>query len=252
MFRKYIGIFLLPMLATTSCTRPEEIAAPVEVRQLTIDIENVVDSKPLALKTTSYKNANGDSYTVSTYKYYISNLVLETDAGVKYAEPESYHLVDEAVPASKKIVFKDLPEGKYTKLHLVIGVDSLRNVSGSQTGDLDPAKTMFWTWQTGYIMAKFEGTSLQAGTTEDNLGFHIGGFSGPENALKNITLNFPQIAEVGSGKNTSIHLVSDLNEWFKTPNTIDFSKTSFIVSPGEDSKGIADNYVDMFKVDHVD
>ena len=52
-----------------------------------------------------------------------------------------------------------LPEGDYTELQFLLGVDSLHNVSGAQTDDLDPAKDMFWTWNSGYVMAKMEGNS---------------------------------------------------------------------------------------------
>jgi hypothetical protein len=36
-----------------------------------------------------------------------------------------------------------------TAIKFLLGVDSLKNVSGIQTGALDPAKGMFWTWNTG-------------------------------------------------------------------------------------------------------
>ena len=43
-----------------------------------------------------------------------------------------------------------------------LGVDSLRNVTGVQTGALDPAMDMYWTWNTGYVMAKLEAAAQQA------------------------------------------------------------------------------------------
>ena len=33
-----------------------------------------------------------------------------------------------------------VPEGNYTKVEFLIGVDSLRNTKGAQTGDLDKGK----------------------------------------------------------------------------------------------------------------
>jgi hypothetical protein len=61
-------------------------------------------------------------------------------------------------------------------MEFMIGVDSARNNSGAQTGALDPTNGMFWSWSTGYIMAKFEGTSAQSPAAANALKFHIGGF----------------------------------------------------------------------------
>ena len=41
-----------------------------------LHFNNVVNGKPLVLKTETYTNANGDSFTVNLYKYYISNIKL--------------------------------------------------------------------------------------------------------------------------------------------------------------------------------
>jgi hypothetical protein len=49
-----------------------------------------------------------------------------------------------------------------TGIRFLLGVDSARNVSGIQTGALDPARGMFWTWNSGYVMAKIEGSSPSA------------------------------------------------------------------------------------------
>ena len=44
---------------------------------------------PLVLGTGSYKTANGDDFTVSTLKYYISNVKLNKADGSSYAVPDS-------------------------------------------------------------------------------------------------------------------------------------------------------------------
>ncbi len=74
----------------------------------------------------------------------------------------------------------------------LLGVDSLHNVSGAQTDALDPAKDMFWTWNTGYVMAKLEGNSPSSALVNNKYEFHVGGFSGKYNVLKKIlNLLFP-------------------------------------------------------------
>src|SRR5690606_32094688 len=85
--------------------------------------QNVVNGEPLVLKTGNYKNENGDDFTVTDYRYYISNIVLHTE-GSEYTEPESYHLVIQEKEDSKSFTIKGIPEGAYTKMSFLIGVDS--------------------------------------------------------------------------------------------------------------------------------
>src|SRR5690606_2936849 len=102
------------------------------------------------------------------------------------------------------------------------GVDSLRNVSGAQTGALDPVHGMFWDWNTGYIMAKFEGNA-PASPSNGKLLYHVGGFSGEHNTLQRVTLNLPNTMKL-IDNSAQLKIEADLGEWFKNPHTIDFSE----------------------------
>jgi hypothetical protein len=73
-----------------------------------------------------------------------------------------------------------------------LGVDSIRNVSGIQTGALDPLKGMFWTWNSGYVMAKLEGSSESSNSAGNRFTYHIGGFRPGMNVLKTIDLIIPR------------------------------------------------------------
>jgi len=37
----------------------------------------------------------------------------------------------------------------WKSLSFLLGVDTVRNHTGSQTGDLSPSKSMYWNWNTG-------------------------------------------------------------------------------------------------------
>ena len=87
--------------------------------------------------------------------------------------PNTYFLVNQDEEASMAIEMDSLPLGLYKSIKFMIGVDSTRNVSGSQTGALDPANGMFWTWNSGYIFLKMEGTSPVIPNTGHNFTFHI-------------------------------------------------------------------------------
>jgi len=219
---------------------------------VSVQFENYVGSSPLELNSAGYyKNENGDSFKVSRYKYYVSNIVLKTTGGSTYTEAESYHLVDQASLGSLSFDLANVPAGQYTSLTLMIGVDSLRNVSGAQTGALDPAHGMFWTWNTGYIMAKMEGSSPQVPTSDKLLSFHIGGFSGAYNATYTVELPFPQTLTVAGGTSGKIKVKSDLLTWFKSPNLVNFATLYSIGSLSAESAKIGENYRNMFTVTGV-
>ena len=131
---------------------------------LNVHFKNVVDDKDLRLNDSIsfYKNANGDDFKITTFKYYISNVSLIAKNGQSVAIPDSYFLVNAADSTTLNQQITNIPEGKYTGISFIIGVDSLRNFAGAQTGVLDPAKGMFWSWNSGYIFVKFEGQSSKS------------------------------------------------------------------------------------------
>lgn len=218
-----------------------------------LDITHVVGALPLRLdQTLRYQNLNGDSFSVELVKYYISNIVFMDSAGNTWAEPESYHLVNAADELSCKIYVENMPAGVYNSVSFMIGVDSTRNVSGAQTGALDPANGMFWTWSSGYIMAKVEGHSPSSTQAFNAYVFHIGGFSGQYAGQRIVSPSFNSAqAIVTSSTVPLISVNGDINEWFQTPNVIDFSSVNIMNTPGPISTMFADNYMDMFTVTSI-
>ncbi len=253
-----IGFLVLGVIVSFSYCKRDMEALPANhqskrenVNNLSIRIENYVDTLPLQLNITNYVNPNNDTFKVSLFKYYISNIQLKASDSSVYAETESYHLLNAGDPNSLEFVLPDVPMKNYVSLSFLIGVDSLRNVSGVQTGALDVTNAMFWDWNTGYIMAKFEGNSPQSAAAGDNLIYHVGGFSGAENVIKKVKLNLIQAATVTAAVSPKIILKADLMEWFKSPFTLSFSSLSVVHAPGSNAMKVADNYADMFSVRQV-
>lgn len=212
----------------------------------------MVGSNALVLNTQDYLNANGDTFKVSMFKYYISNVVLTKSDNSTYTIPNSYYLVSHTGTANPVVSIGGVPNGTYKAITFLIGVDSARNVSGVQSGALDPVNGMFWSWSSGYIMAKMEGTSPQSGNATKALKFHIGGFSGVNNSLRTVSPSFgTNVATINGEHGSSIHFKADLSEWFKTPNVINFATAHTIHMPGSMAKMMADNYADMFSLDHI-
>jgi hypothetical protein len=250
---KKAALYFLAAVVFTGCSKiPDDPVTPSEPQTaVKFTISNVVGDKPLVFETENYINANGDTFYVKEYAYYISNISFVREDGTEYKEPESYHLVNHRIDSSKNFTVKRVPEGNYTKIKFLIGVDSTRNVSGAQSGALAPEKGMFWNWETGYVMAKFEGVSPNRKVGIDPVGYHVGGFSGEYNALRWVTITLPAAIKAVEGNTSELHLRSDLAEWFKTPHKIVFNGFGIITFSGPHVSEIADNYADMFSVTEV-
>ncbi|HTB06757.1 MAG TPA: MbnP family protein [Bacteroidia bacterium] len=211
----------------------------------TIHFNNYVGNEILELDSTTYKNALGQTYTVSKFKYYIGNISLKNKNGKEFNSSE-YFLVNEEDPPSKQITLANVPDGDYTSISFMLGVDSMHNCSGAQEGALDPINAMFWAWNTGYIFLKMEGKSSLSKSPGNLLEFHIGGYKAPYNCIRTITLTLSKNTIVGD-KSASINIKTDLSELFKTPTIIDFSKLSS-VTDFHNATTIANNYSDMFSI----
>ncbi|HSF44496.1 MAG TPA: MbnP family protein [Chitinophagaceae bacterium] len=197
--------------------------------------------------TIQYTNVYGEKYKISTLKFYVSLFeAVNTSSSAKTSETESYHLIDLADPASQSFDIK-LNNGLYNQLNFIVGVDSIRNVSGAQTGALDPANGMFWTWNTGYIFAKLEGKSPASTAPLQMFTYHIGGFKTGENAIRTISLP----AQIEIGKTNEIIINADIERWFDGENAISIASKASIMSPGGPALLIADNYASMFSVNKI-
>jgi hypothetical protein len=240
------------LVLLASCSKTENrqtISSPTSSIQL--EFSNYVGSAPLQRNVGSYTNTAGEAYTISRFMYYVSNFQLVDSAGNTVTLPVRYYLIDDAVDSTRKIVLDSVPQGRYTAVKWLLGVDSIRNVSGAQAGALAPENGMFWTWNSGYIMAKMEGHSPAATTALKEFQFHIGGFKQPYNALKTVTLPLPSAITVTAVNQPKIAFKADADKWFHTPNTVSIAAHSVIMAAGAPALAIAENYQQMFSVTSV-
>lgn len=242
--KKFRSLLLLPFIALSLSSCSEDSNAPADV---TIELEHNFGTQGFTLNT-AYNNGSSESVTLSTFKYYISNIQLLTASG-NWSEPESYRLIDLSTSTSTTLTIPDVPAGEYTGIRFLLGVDSTRNVSGAQTGALDPANNMFWSWNSGYIFFKAEGTSPQA--SGGMFHYHIGGFSGANNALQWVTLNFNgDNLLVKEGNENMSHVSVDVKALFDGPNTLSVAASNNVTMPGSMAVNIAENYATMFEFEH--
>jgi hypothetical protein len=184
---------------------------------------------------------------VTNFQYYLSNFSLVNASGNLVSLPVEYFLVNEKIDESKRITM-NIPAGVYQGVRMVVGVDSTRNVSGVQSGALDPANGMFWSWNTGYIFAKLEGKSPISAAPLQNVTYHIGGFKVHQSALQSVLLNFPAPVTIKETEGIQMELDVNLDKWFDGPNPIRIANDPFCMDPGELAQRIAGNYAQMFRV----
>jgi len=233
------GLVSLSACKKKGCTDPEAINfseeaqkddesctyAP-EAQDVTVHMDHKWGANDFDLNTAYTHPTTGDELTFTTLKYYVSNIKLKKDDGTWWVEPESYYLVD--LSQGEMFTIADVPEGNYTDISYTLGVDSTRNVSGAQSGALSTTHGMFWSWNSGYIMTKAEGTSPQSGT--GSFTFHLGGFSGPNNTVEVKEASFGgTLALTGTG-NPKIHMTVDPSALFTTTGSV--SSLSNVHMPG--------------------
>ncbi len=250
------------LLSTFSCSDDDSSA---ETSSITIEFDNVVGTTNLQLNTTNtpYTNSKGEAYKLTWLTYYVSNIKLKKADGTVYEDPmksdgsAGYYLVDEKDAQSQEVTLENVPAGDYTEITFTIGVDASQVNQGAQTGALDPANNLFWSWNSGYIFLAVEGVSPVSTETEHVFQYHVGGYktdaaSNQVNNIRTITLSFNgDVAPVRAQHEPEVHLLFDVNKFFNgTGEQVTFSTNAARHSPLP-CKDLANNIPGAFVVDHI-
>lgn len=192
------------------------LAAQTPLLAVDIPITATVHKDPLHLGLPSYTSARGQAYVVSMLKFYVGNVSLHASDGTSHTV-RGYSLIDFEDETSLRIHIDSVPENTYTSVSFIVGVDSAMNDLGPQSGALDPLNGMYWTWATGYIFFKLEGTSPSSKQPKNLFTYHIGGYRAPYNNIQKIHV------DLHSG---GINI--DIGEWIDSGGGIDFSAQSSV------------------------
>lgn len=238
---------------------------PNKKGSIELKFDNVAGSQDFAFGTT-YQNSAGETFKVNVLQYYISNISFKKADGTEYIVPQdsSYFLIREQDAATQKIRLSNIPLGDYTEVSFIVGVDSLRSTlpPSERKGVLDigaDAQGMYWTWNSGYIFFKMEGTSAQIPVTETNpnglFKYHIGGFGGYStptfNNIRKITLPMNgEKAKVRDDSSPSVHILVDILKVFEGDMTISLAQNP-IVMGNPFSLNVSKNYMNAFVIDHI-
>ncbi|WP_400190974.1 MbnP family protein [Hymenobacter sp. B81] len=247
------SLLLLASSALVSACHDEGSAPEPEPApgRFNLHFDHVAGGSPLVLNTGEYTTGQGETFRVSDLRYYVSNLHLTRADGSTWVEPNSYRLIAHGQATAQHATVQGVPAGEYTAISFLIGVDSLRNTAGAQTGALDPSHNMFWDWNQGYVFFRLVGSSPQA--PGQALGYDVAGFRHPFNTLRTVRLTLPGGAalRIRADNAPEVHIKADVLRLFDGPHPIRLAQTYFVAG-GADAMKLADNYAaGMFRIDHV-
>jgi hypothetical protein len=258
-----ISLILVISTVFFSCSNDSTSPIPDNNKKGTVVLkfDNVFGNQDFQL-LSKINISNETTITAEELKYYISNISFTKKDGTTFVIPQdsSYFLIDESKITSQKVTLPNIPEGDYASVTFIVGVDSLRSVSGveKRTGVLDvssDAKSMYWTWNSGYIFFMFEGTFSTTGSINNLFKYHIGGFGGFNsttlNNIKTVTLPLGSNGvQVRESKKPEVHIIADIEKVFKGLTTVSI-ETNPVVMFSPYSVNIANNYSAMFEFDHI-
>lgn len=249
MMRLLTSIAIVCLLLFVNSCKKEKSDTDDTGAFLEIQLINQVNGQPLELNKPLV-NSFQETFTLTDYRYYISNLEL-LNPTKNFKVPDAYYLVNEQSPDSKTLK-AEIKADTYEALVFLVGVDSARQVSGSHTGVLDPTQGMYWDANMGYMAAKMEGHSDFSGAPGNVLQHQIGGFEGNYNALRYVTIRFPTAMTVGQGQILKVVINAELLRWFDSIYTMPIAENPTILTPGAAAMKIADNYSDQFSLSSID
>lgn len=210
--------------------------SPLSAQQVIVEFQPVLGST--ALQLADEGGAAGAEKVVEALRFYLSDIALLSEGQVVSTSNKRHHLLDAAKPETMQLPLSVPEGGTYDELHFTLGVDSLTAASGAFGADLDPTNGMYWTWRSGYINFKLEGTSPDCPARKHRFQFHVGGFQAPFNSQREIKLRV--------SPNAVIPVQLNLDHFFAKT---DLSTNYQIMSPNSRSAALADLLVDLFRVE---
>ncbi len=207
--------------------------------QTVVRFQPLLAGEPLVLASGSEDNlgAAAGARKVEVLRWYLSDLELLRNGRTVFSPQKRHHLLDAEKPESLQLQLNTAPGLAYNELRFTLGVDSLTAAAGAFGEDLDPTNGMYWTWRSGYINFKLEGTVPECPARKNRFQFHIGGFQKPFASQREVRL------AVSPAESHVIQV--DLDRFFEAVN---LKRQYQVMSPSTKSAELADLLVQVFKL----
>lgn len=232
MMQKIVVFFLLYLVLGTSQTLVSQ-----NMQTVALHFVPVFDGAPLELNTKYPCVTEQNLVTITKFKCYVSHFSFYKNKQVVFSDTTEAYLLDSEAPNSLQRKIKLPTKTEFDEISFFFGIDGKTNEQGISGGDLDPSNGMYWTWQTGYINMKLEGSCATIPTADHGFQFHLGGFIPPDVSFQPIRLETTTSSE--------ILIAIELNEFIKK---IKLAEIHGIMSPGELATRLSENAATMFQI----
>lgn len=243
---KFVALLTIAALFTsTSCT--DDVASGT----LQLKLEETVGQEDFAFDQMIYPSAAGHTYSAITLKYYLSRIQIKNKDGALLDLADVIYR-DARDDETKLFSFGEIPNGEYTSLEFVFGLDSVMNVDGGLENTIENIN-MEWPipGDQGYHYMKFEGKyDVYNGGEIHNFNTHLGATKGNQNYF-HVSLALPPL--MMNGSSWQIELGVDLNEWYQNPEVYDFEEYGQAIMMNQDAQEhLRGNGMSVFSVMSVD
>lgn len=161
-----------------------------------MEISVTLDQRPVALHTPI--DFEGRPIQFSQIRLYLSRFEFYLGDTLIAADQTTAYLIDLENDSTRHLSFSLPDPGRADHVRFLLGIDSAVSTSGAMGQALDPMYGMYWSWQSGYINCKIEGTFTD---TKKDFQLHLGGYMTPFAAAQECVLY---------GSSSRMHLEIDL------------------------------------------
>lgn len=166
-FLRLLGVVFICMLIRVSNAQDYNLGLIIDAR---------LDNNVMLLDSTYIIGEAQIQF--SKFKFYLSNPSFFYVGHPVKTSRADFFLIDFGTQ-ERQINFPQKLDMMPDSISFLLGVDSLINEQGVKGGALDPLNGMYWTWRTGYINLKIEGSLRIKGGNEQSFAYHLGGFLEP-------------------------------------------------------------------------
>jgi hypothetical protein len=209
---------------------------------LTVDFSHKANGEAVQFDTILYSNSLNQAFSISTCKYFLSNIYLHSPTGDS-SMVEEYIYVDGS-DAINSSFSREIKPNTYNKISLNIGIPTAQNISNMFPNP--PENKMEWPTPMGggYHYMKLEGKYEDSSTNIRNFQMHTGPLNKEDYSVwveLPLDLNLESV-------DRSLELIIHLDNWFKSPNQLSFYNLSAIMGNATMQSKIQANGNDIIEV----
>jgi len=233
---KHGGVLFVALIAIIAALTLNSCTNDVASGTLQLKLRETVGQQNVVFDDMAYEAMAGHTYSVITLRYYLSRLQLKTKSGATLNLADVLYR-DARNADNVVLTMKDIPNGEYTALEFIFGLDEVMNVDGGLENTLQNIN-MEWPipGDQGYHYMKFEGKYDTYHTdTIRSFNLHLGAAGGNQNYFK-VTL--PLSSCVIDGNTWGITVAMDVNEWLQNPNMYDFETYGAAIMMNQDAQEV--------------